>query len=136
MTFPVGPDYQLMLLPARTAAEASAWGSVAMEYAATFRTVHFARDPARIEWLGYQHITIVCPAFWPADLPLVIKQANPQAVIDRIPVDTPEALQLVLNVRVYYGWRYGPQTPFDWSKLWAPGASLSERQPTRKLASV
>jgi hypothetical protein len=124
MTFPAQTDYQLMLLPARTAAEASAWGSAAMEYAAAFRTVHFARDPARVEWRGYQHITVVHPSFWPADLPLVIKQANPQAIIDRIPVETPEVLRMVLNVRVYYDWRYGPQTPFDWTKLWAPGVSL------------
>ncbi len=117
-------DYQLVLLPARTAAEASAWGSVAMEYAAAFHPVHFARDPARVEWRGYQHVTLVRPSYWPADLPLVIKQANPQAVIDRIPVDTPEALQMVLSVRVYYNWRYGPQTPFDWSQLWPPGVAL------------
>ena len=124
MTFPAEPDYQLFLLPARTAAEASAWGSVAMEYAAAFHTVQFARDPAVVDWRGYQHITIVRPSFWPEDLPLIIKQANALAVIDRIPADSPEALQLVLNVRVYYGWRYGPQTPFDWSKLWPPGVAL------------
>jgi hypothetical protein len=124
MTFPAESDYQLFLLPAHTAAEASAWGTVAMEYAAAFRTVHFARDPATVDWSGYQHVTIVRPAFWPPDLPLIIKQANPQAGIDRIPVDSPEALRLVLNVRVFYGWRYGPQTSFDWSKLWPPGVSL------------
>ena len=85
---------------------------------------HFARDPARVEWRGYQHITIVRPSFWPANLPLVIKQANPKAIIDRIPVETPEVLQMVLSVRVYYNWRYGPQTQFDWTRLWEPGVSL------------
>ena len=117
-------DHQLMLLPARTSAAASAWGSAAMEYAAAFQTVDFARDPESVDWRGYQHVSIVRPRFWPEDLPLVVKQANPAAVIDRIPVDTPEALQLVLNVRAYYGWRYGPQTEFDWAQLWEPGVAL------------
>lgn len=117
-------DNQLMLLPARNAAEASAWGSAAMEYAAAFRPVHFTRDPMGVDWRGYQHVSIVRPDFWPEDLPLVIKQANPDAVLDRIPVDTPEALRLLLNVRAFYGWRYGPQTEFDWAQLWEPGVSL------------
>jgi hypothetical protein len=39
-------------------------------------------------------------------------------------VDTPEALNLLLNVRAYYGWRYGPQTGFDWAQLWEPGVAL------------
>ncbi|MCC6191434.1 MAG: hypothetical protein IT318_20615 [Anaerolineales bacterium] len=118
------PEAQLVLLPARSPAEASDWGSVAMEYAAAFQTVHFARDPATVDWRGYQHVTIVRPDFWPADLPLIIKQANRDITIDRIPVDTPEALQIILHVRVYYGWRYGPQNSFDWAKLWPPGKSL------------
>lgn len=124
MALPPLPDRQVILLPARNAAEASAWGSAAMEYAATFANVDFARDPERVDWRGYQHVTIVRPRFWPDDLPLIVKQANPEAIIDRIPVDTPEALQIVLNVRVYYGWRYGPQTDFDWAQLWKPGVSL------------
>jgi hypothetical protein len=115
---------QLVLLPARSAAEASAWGSVAAEYAAAFQTVHFARDPLTVDWRGYQHVTIVRPSHWPDDLPVLIKQANPALAIDRIPVDTPEALQMILNVRVYYGWRYGPQNDFDWARLWPPGKSL------------
>jgi len=117
-------DNQLMLLPARNAAEASAWGSAAMEYAAAFRPLHFTRDAEGVDWRGYQHVSIVRPDFWPEDLPLVVKQANPDAIIDRIPVDTPEALRLLLSVRTYYGWRYGPQTEFDWAQLWEPGAAL------------
>jgi hypothetical protein len=118
------PEHQLMLLPARTAQEASAWGSVCMEYAAAFDVVHFARDPEVVDWRGYQRVTIVRPSFWPDDLPLLIKQANPDIVLDRIPVDTPEALQMVLSVRVYFGWRYGPQTAFDWARLWPPARAL------------
>lgn len=118
------PELQIILLPAHTPAEASAWGSAAMEYAAAFQTIDFSRDPERVDWRGYQHVTIVRPAFWPADLTLLIKQANPDIAIDRIPVDTPEALQLVLHVRVYYGWRYGPQTDTDWSHAWPYGRSL------------
>jgi hypothetical protein len=124
VTQPEVVDNQLMLLPARTSAEAAAWGSAAMEYALLFRDVHFARDPKGVDWRGYQHVTIVRPRFWSHDLPLVIKQANPSIVIDRIPVDTPEALQVVLNVRVYYGWRYGPRTEFDWAQLWPPAVTL------------
>jgi hypothetical protein len=118
------PEQQLMLLPARNPADASAWGSVVMEYAAAFQTVHFARDPATVDWRGYERVTIVRPSFWPDDLALTIKQANPEAVVDRIPVDTPEALQIILNVRIYYGWRYGPQNDFDWARLWPPGKAL------------
>lgn len=118
------PEQQLFLLPAGNAAAASAWGSVIAEYAAAFPVVQFARDAATVDWLSYQHVTLVQPAFWPADLPLIIKQANPDIVIDRIPVDTPEALQIILNVRVYYGWRYGPQTAFDWAQLWPYGKAL------------
>jgi hypothetical protein len=118
------PEQQLVLLPARTAAEASAWGSVCVDYAATFATVTVARDPETVDWRGYQHVTIVQPSFWPDELPLIIKQANPDIVLDRIPVDTPEALQLALNVRTYFGWRYGPQDSFDWAKLWPPARSL------------
>jgi hypothetical protein len=118
------PEAQIILLPARTPAESSAWGSAAMEYAAAFQTIDFSRDPQRVDWRGYQHLTIVRPSFWPADLALVIKQSNPAIVIDRIPVDTPEALQLVLHVRVYYGWRYGPKTATDWTLAWPYGRSL------------
>jgi hypothetical protein len=118
------PENQLMLLPARNPFEASAWGSAAMEYAAAFDTVHFARDPDRVDWRGYQSVTIVRPSFWPEDLQLRIKQANPGISVDHIPVDTPEALQMVLNVRLYYGWRHGPHTDYDWSRLWPAGRSL------------
>jgi hypothetical protein len=126
--FPMGlggsPELQVMLLPARTAVEASAWGSAAMEYAAAFDTVHFARDPERVDWRGYQSVSILRPGFWPDDLPLLIKQANPTIRLDVIQVDTPDALRLVLHVRVYYGWRYGPQGEFDWAQLWPPGQCL------------
>jgi hypothetical protein len=118
------PEAQIILLPARTPAESSAWGSAAMEYSAAFQTIDFSRDPQRVDWRGYQHVTIVRPSFWPADLALVIKQANPDIVIDRIPVDTPGALQLVLHVRVYFGWRYGPKTATDWTLAWPCGRSL------------
>jgi hypothetical protein len=118
------PEAQLVLLPARTPAEASAWGSAAMEYAAAFQTIEFSRDPLRVDWRGYQHVTIIRPSFWQTDLTLLIKQANPEIAIDRIPVDTPEALQLVLHVRIYFGWRYGPQTATDWSQAWPDGRSL------------
>lgn len=124
MTFPLLPDYQLFLLPARTAQEASAWGSAAMAYAAFFPDVHFARDPARVDWRGYSHVTIVHPAFWPDDLIVQIKQANPRAVIDLIPVTAPEILQTVLNVRLSTGLRYGPQREFDWTALWPAGRCL------------
>jgi len=117
-------ERQLMLLPARTAAEASAWGSMCMEYAATYATVHFARDLATVDWRGYERVTIVRPNYWPDDLPVIIKQANPDILLDRIPVDTPEALQLALSVRVYFGWRYGPQGEMDWARLWPPGRAL------------
>ena len=118
------PEQQLFLLPAANAAEASAWGAAVMEYAAAFPVVQFARDPETVDWLSYQHVTLVRPGYWPEDLALAIKQANPEVVIDRIPVDTPEALQIILNVRVYYGWRYGPQTEFDWAQLWPYGKAL------------
>ena len=95
-----------------------------MEYAARFPNVEFARDPARVDWRGYQHVTIVRPRFWPDDLPLFIKQANPLARLDRIPVDTPDGLQVIFNFRLSYGWRYGPQTDFDWAQLWPPGRTL------------
>lgn len=127
MTLGGPPEDQLLLLPARSATEASAWGSAAMEYAAAFQTIHFARDPERVDWRGYQHVTIIAPtsrSFWPEDLSLIIKQANPEAVIDYLRVDTPEALRSLLNVRVYYGWRYGPQSEFDWAQLWKPGLTL------------
>jgi hypothetical protein len=92
-----------------------------MEYASVFGSVQFARDPRGVDWRAFQHITIVNPRFWPQDLPLVIRQAHPAAALDRIPADTPEALQMVLSDRVYYGWRYGPQTDVDWAQLWPPG---------------
>jgi hypothetical protein len=95
-----------------------------MEYAATFATIHFARDPEGVDWRGYEHVTIVRPGYWPDELPLVIKQANPEIELDRIQVDTPEALRLALSVRVYFGWRYGPQTEFDWAQLWPPARAL------------
>ncbi|MEP7357092.1 MAG: hypothetical protein ABI847_07620 [Anaerolineales bacterium] len=118
------PEEQLILLPARTPAEASAWGAAVMEYAAAFQTVTFSRDPERVDWRGYQHVTIVRPSFWPDELPLLIKQANPEIAFDSITADTPDALQLVLHVRVYFGWRYGPQTELDWSAAWPAGKSL------------
>jgi len=124
MTLPETPDRQLILLPARNPMEASAWGSATMEYAAAFQPIDFTRDPEAVDWLGYQHVTIIRPDFWPEDLPFIIKQANPAAIIDRVPVETPDALQVIFNVRVYYGWRYGPQTAFDWSQLWPPGLAL------------
>jgi hypothetical protein len=124
MTFPLLPDYQLFLLPARDAREASAWGSAAMAYAAFFPHVHFSRDPARVEWRSYNHVTIVNPRFWPDDLLVTIKQANPAIAIDVIPAEFPEILQTILNVRVYTGLRYGPKVEYDWSKVWPPGRCL------------
>ena len=118
------PENQVMLLPARTAAEAVAWGSAAMEYAAAFETVHVVRDPERVDWRGYESVTIIRPRFWPDDLVLLIKQANPTIRIDTLPIDSPDALQIVLHVRVYYGWRYGPQAAFDWAQLWPPSRCL------------
>ena len=118
------PEDQLMLLPARTPAEASAWGSAAMEYAAAFQNVHFARDPSRVDWRGYRRVSIVRPSFWPDDLAVIIKQANPEIGIDRIPVDTSDALRVLLNLRVRYGWRYGSQEDFDWAGVWPWGVSL------------
>jgi hypothetical protein len=118
------PEEQIMLLPASSPAEASAWGAAAMEYSAAFQTISFSRDPERVDWRGYQHVTIVRPSFWPDDLALLIKQSNPEITIDKIPVDTPEALQLALHVRVYYGWRFGPRTAFDWARPWPYQRSL------------
>jgi hypothetical protein len=71
------PEQQLILLPARTPAEAADWGSAVMEYAAGFDTIQYARDPARVDWRAYEHVTIVQPSRWPPDLELIIKQANP-----------------------------------------------------------
>lgn len=120
-----GPvEEQLMLLPARTAAEAAVWGSAAMEYAAAFERVHFARDPEQVDWRGYARVTVVNPSFWPADLPVLIKQANPTILIDRLQVEIPEALRAILNMRVYHGWRYGPQTDTDWRQVWPVGKCL------------
>lgn len=124
MAFPLLPDYQLVLLPARTAQAAAAWGSAAMAYAAFFPDVHFARDPARVDWRGYSHITVINPAYWPDDLIAQIKQANPAASVDLIPVSAPEVLQTILNVRVYTGLRYGPQRAVDWAQLWPAGRCL------------
>ena len=57
------PEEQLILLPARSPAEASTWGAAVMEYAAAFENVHFSRDPEVVDWRGYQHVTIVRPRF-------------------------------------------------------------------------
>jgi hypothetical protein len=124
MTFPLLPDYQLFLLPARNAVEASAWGSAAMEYAAFFPHVHFSRDPARVDWRNYNHVTIVHPQFWPDDLIVTIRQSNPNIGIDVIPAQVPAILQTILNVRVYTGLRYGPRVEHDWSRLWPAGRCL------------
>lgn len=126
MTFPVLPDYQLFLLPAHDATEAAIWGAAAMAYAAFYPDVHFSRDPARVDWRGYGHVTVVNPGFWPEDLLAVIRQANPLAEIDLINVETPEILQTILNVRMYTGLRYGPRQaePFDWQPLWPYGRCL------------
>ena len=124
MAFPLLPDYQLVLLPARTAAAAAAWGGAALAYAAFFPDMHFARDPARVDWRGYPHVTIINPGFWPEDLIPQIKQANPAAVIDLIAATTPEILQTILHTRVYTGLRYGPQRIVDWLQLWPAGRCL------------
>lgn len=124
MAFPITPDRQLILLPARNAQEASAWGSATTEYVARYQTIHLARDPSQVDWRGYRHVTLVRPDFWPDDLILIIKQVNPAIRLDRIPVDTPEALQAVLSVRLAFDWRYGPQQEGDWLKLWPRGIAL------------
>ncbi|MGQ0605248.1 MAG: hypothetical protein ACT4QE_26525 [Anaerolineales bacterium] len=124
MTFPLLPDYQLFLLPARDAQGAAVWGAAAMAYAAFYPDVHFSREPSRIDWRGYRHVTIVNPGFWSEDLPVLIKQANPQAELDFIDVQSPEILQTVLNVRVYTGLRYGIKVEVDWLKLWPVGKAL------------
>ncbi|MBP7690544.1 MAG: hypothetical protein KA764_01430 [Anaerolineales bacterium] len=124
MTFPLLPDYQLFLLPARTAEEAAAWGAAALAYAAFFPDIHFARDPRRVDWRGYSHVTIVNPGFWPEDLLPLIKQANPRIGLDLIPVTAPEILQTLLNTRIYAGLRYGPQRDVDWLTLWPAGRCL------------
>lgn len=124
MAFPLLPDYQIFLLPARTPAEAAAWGGAALAYAAFFPDVHFARDPGRVDWRGYAHVTIVDPGHWPDDLLAQIKQANPAIELDVIAVTAPEILQTVLNTRIYTGMRYGPQRQLDWRRLWPAGRCL------------
>jgi hypothetical protein len=124
VTFPLLPDYQLFLLPARDAQAAAVWGAAAMAYAAFYPDVHFSREPSRVDWRGYRHITIVNPAFWPDDLALAIRQANPQAELDFIDAQSPEVLQTVLNVRVFTGLRYGIKVEVDWLKVWPVGKAL------------
>ncbi|MDW8326661.1 MAG: hypothetical protein RMK99_08855 [Anaerolineales bacterium] len=125
MTFPLLPDYQLMLLPARNAAEASAWGAAAMAYASFYPDVHFSRDPSRVDWRGYRHVTIVNPSFWPDDLIVTIRQANPAIELDIINVESPDLLSTILNVRIFTGLRYGqPNTEPNWLELWPAGRCL------------
>ncbi len=124
--FPTGElDYQLILLPAKDARSMARWGRAVADYAAFFPNVQVARDPAQVDWRGYAHVTLVRPASFSPDLPLFIRQANPRVTLDRIAVDTPETLAFVLQTRVAYGWRYGPQTAFDWQKLWPRGVALA-----------
>src|SRR5258708_12054419 len=90
------------LPPARAPTESSAWGSAAMEYAAAFQTIDFSRDPERVDWRAYQHVTLVRPSFWPADLILGLKPANPELQFHRLPAHTPHPLQLLLPLPAHY----------------------------------
>jgi hypothetical protein len=125
MTFPVLPDYQLVLLPARNATEASTWGAAALAYASFYPDVHFSRDPWRVDWRGYRHVTIVNPGFWPDDLIVSIRQANPAIELDVISVESPDLLSTILNVRIFTGLRYGPpNNEPNWLELWPAGRCL------------
>lgn len=117
-----GPhEEQLILLPARTAREMVRWGAAALDYAVAFGGMAFERQVDRVDFSQFDHVTVVRPDFWPEDLILTIRQQNPRAVIEPLYASTPEILNIVLNVRVYYGWRYGPQTEQDWAVLWPDG---------------
>lgn len=120
-----GPhEEQVILLPARSPKEMSLWGAAALDYAVAFGGVVFERDASRVDFARFDHVTLVQPAFWPEDLVLHARQQNPRIEIDQIEAPTPEVLNTVLNVRVYYGWRYGPRTEKDWSYLWPRRLSL------------
>ncbi|MBI4770078.1 MAG: hypothetical protein HY784_06610 [Chloroflexi bacterium] len=116
---------QLILLPGETGAERAAWGEAALAYALAFGGMLFRPDLTGLDLRTFDHVTLIKPEAWPATLPAALSRAVPGAALDLIPAPTPEALRAVLNVRVYYGWRYGPQTRQDWAAAWPRGVCLA-----------
>ena len=115
----------LVLLPGGTEAEAAGWSEAVLDYGLAFGGMLFRRTVAGINFANFTYVTIIRPRVWPADLTERITASNPEVVLDEIRVPTPEALKAVLNVRVYFGWRYGPQTEQDWSAIWPRGVCLA-----------
>ncbi len=115
----------LVLLPSGPSeADSAAWSEAVVDYALAFGGMLFRRALEGVDWSALRHVTVVNPDAWPPDLTAQIDAANARIVVDAIRVPSPDALRAVLNVRVYYGWRYGPLGKQDWAQAWPAGACL------------
>lgn len=114
---------QLLLVPARTDAELAEWGATALAYSQAFDAVTISNNVDLIRTGRFEHITIVQPEWWPAELHLRLKQAAHKPRIEYLMAPNPQVLAQILNVRVYYNLRFGFETAYDWSQQWAPGVS-------------
>ena len=115
----------LLLLPGANDAERAAWAEAALDYALAFGGVTVQHELAGVNWSAFRHVTLVNPPAWPPQLAAQVARASRTTDVDVIPAPTPDALRAVLNVRVYYGWRYGPQTRQEWAALWPPGGGFA-----------
>ena len=115
---------QLILVPARTDVELAEWGGGILSYARAFDSVTISNDSVRVRQGRFEHLTIVQPDFWPPELHLWIKQLTFKPQIEYLTAPNPQILAQILNVRVYFNLRFGFETAYDWSQLWAPEVSL------------
>ena len=101
-------------------------GRGVLSYAHAFDSVTISKDAPRLRDGRFEHLTIVQPDFWPPELHLWIKQLIFKPQIEYLTAPNPQILAQILNVRVYYNLRFGFETAYDWSQLWAPEVSLIE----------
>jgi hypothetical protein len=119
---------QLVLFPARDAADLTCWGAAAANYGNAFTRVKFGRDPDARELPHYEKIVLVNPQQWgEAVLDSLyghLADRAEGAEVETLYVTGPGHLSEVLNRRAYAGDRSGAQERALARDAWQAGGSL------------
>lgn len=122
------PSPQLVLFPARNAADLVRWGAAAANYGTAFARIRFGRDPDARELPHYEKIVLVNPQSWGEAIHdsvydhLAARAEG--AEVETLYVTGPLHLSQALNDRAYTNDRSGLKERALARSLWQPGGSL------------
>ncbi|MBI3363156.1 MAG: hypothetical protein HY023_18800 [Chloroflexi bacterium] len=119
---------QLVLFPARNAAEMTRWGAAAANFGNAFSRVKFGRDPDAREIPNYDKVLLVNPQSWgePTIDPIYdhLAARAEGADVETMYVTGPRHLSQILNYRAYMNDRLGLKERGLARSEWQAGGSL------------